>query len=56
MKEIFEFDAWAEWIRSLDGAWLFLMILGFVIVVVGLWSRSLKPDKGKESHSERSGS
>jgi hypothetical protein len=50
------FDAWAEWFRSLDGAWLFLLILAFVIVVVWLWSGSLRPDKSGESHQDRTGS
>lgn len=49
MKGLLDFDAWAEWIRSLDAAWLFLLILAFVIAVVGFWSRSLRPDKRRES-------
>ena len=51
-----DFDAWAEWIRSLDAAWLFLLILAFVIAVVGLWSRSLRLDKTRESKEDRSSS
>ena len=48
MKGLFDFDAWAEWIRSLDAAWLFLLILALVIGVVRFWSRSLRPDKIRE--------
>ena len=41
MKEILNFAAWGEWLRSLNSAWLFLLVLVIVIVVVGFWSRSL---------------
>ncbi len=56
MRELLDFNAWAEWIRSLDAAWLFLLIMAFVIVVVGLWSRSLRTDKSGETRQDRSGS
>lgn len=46
---IFDFDAWVGWIRSLDVAWLFLLILPLVVVVVALWSRSLKSDRETET-------
>lgn len=49
-----DFGAWVEWIRSLDIAWLFLLILPFVVLVVGLWSRSLKSGEGKESQHDGS--
>jgi len=49
MRAFLDFSAWAEWIRSLDAAWLFVPILAFVIVVVRLWSRGLKPDKTSDS-------
>lgn len=49
MRAVFDFSAWAEWIRSLDHAWLFVLILAFVIVVVRWWSRGLKSDKTRES-------
>ena len=45
MKGLFDFDAWAGWIRSLDTGWLFLLILALVIAVVGFWSHSLRPNK-----------
>ncbi len=48
MKALLDFSAWVEWIRSLDHAWLFVLILAFVIVVVRWWSRGLKPDKAKD--------
>ncbi len=44
-----DFEAWVAWIRSLDTAWLFLLILLFVVAVVGLWSRSLNSDKTRDS-------
>lgn len=49
MRAILDFNAWAEWFRALDAAWLFVPILAFVIVVVRWWSRGLKSDKPKES-------
>lgn len=44
MNRIFEFDAWIEWIYSHKGAWLFLLILGLVIMVVIVWSGGLRSD------------
>jgi hypothetical protein len=35
-------EGWAEWLRSLDTAWLYLLILAVVVVAFGLWSRGLK--------------
>lgn len=49
LKTLFDFSAWAEWILSLDAAWLFVPILVFVIVVVRLWSRGFKSDKTREA-------
>ena len=54
MKGLLDFDAWAEWIRSMDAAWMFLVILLLVIAVVGFWSRSLRPDKSRESEEDGS--
>ena len=56
MKALLDISAWAEWMRSLDAAWLFVPIMAFVIVVVRLWSRGLRSDKPKESKYDRSGS
>jgi hypothetical protein len=49
LETLFDFSAWAEWILSLDAAWLFVPILVFVIVVVRLWSRGFKSDKTGEA-------
>lgn len=46
---MFDFDALIAWFRSLDTAWLFLLILLLVVAVVALWSRSLRADKTRES-------
>jgi hypothetical protein len=54
VKWLLDFDAWAEWIRSLDAAWLFLLILASVIAVVGLWSRTLRLNKTGDSEENRS--
>lgn len=48
MKGILEFNAWAEWIRSLDATWLFLLILTLVVAVVVVWSSTLQPDNSGE--------
>ena len=48
MEKLFDFDAWAEWIRSLDAAWLFLLILALVIAAVGFWSTSLRSEKARK--------
>ena len=52
MRAMLDFNAWAEWFRALDAAWLFVPILAFVIVVVRWWSRGLKSDKTRESKSD----
>lgn len=44
-----DFEAWAAWFGSLDTGWGFLLIMLFVVAVVGLWSRSLKSDKTRQS-------
>ena len=49
VTEMLDLEAWFAWIRSLDTGWLFLLILVFVVAVVGLWSRSLKSEKTRES-------
>lgn len=55
MKEILDFEAWTEWIRSLDNAWLFLLVLALVVAVVMVWSSTLRPDNTKEPSDEDSG-
>ena len=52
MKGLFDFDAWAGWIRSLDTAWLFLLILALVVAVVVVWSSSLRPDNTREPEED----
>lgn len=37
-----------NWIERLDGVWLFLLILVFVVGVVMLWSRGLKGNETGE--------
>ena len=54
MTGLLDLEAWAEWIHSLDSAWLFLVILAFVIAAVGLWSRSLRLDSPGDSEEDRS--
>lgn len=50
---ILDFDAWIGWMQSLDVAWLFLLILPLVVVVVALWSRSLKSDRERETTQQK---
>ena len=52
VRGMLEFEAWASWLRSLDPAWMFLLILLIVVAVVGLWSRGLKSDKDAGSRRE----
>ena len=51
---LLDLEAWVEWIHSLDSAWLFLVILAFVLAAVGLWSRSLRLDSPGDSEEDRS--
>ena len=52
MKENLDFGALFGWVRSVDAGWLFLLILAFVVIVVGLWSRDLGARKTKDSNRE----
>ena len=54
VRGLFDFDAGAEWIRSLDTAWLFLLILVLVVAVVVVWSSSLRPDNTKQQEEDES--
>ena len=54
MNGLFDFDAWAEWMRSLDTAGLFLLILVLVVTVVVVWSSSLRPDNTKQPEDDES--
>jgi len=40
--EFFDLDVWLQWFRSLDAAFLFLLILPFAVAAVGLWSETLR--------------
>lgn len=40
--EFFDLDAWLQWLRSLDSAFLFFLILPFAVAVVGIWSEMLR--------------
>jgi len=42
---MFDFEAWFQWFDSLDRALLFIGILPFVVVVVGLWSKHANSKK-----------
>jgi len=54
MKEIINFGAWTEWIRSQDAAWLFMLVLVLVIAVVVVWSSTLRPDNTRERSDDDS--
>jgi hypothetical protein len=54
MRGIPGFDALAAWVRSLDSAWLFLVILALVVAVIVIWSSSLRSDDAKERKEDES--
>ncbi|HYU69487.1 MAG TPA: putative Na+/H+ antiporter [Burkholderiales bacterium] len=45
--EFFDLDVWLQWFRSLDPAFLFLLILPFAVAAVGLWSETLRSARDK---------
>ncbi len=45
--EMFDYRSWIQWFQSLDRAFLFLLILPFVVAVVGLWSDLSRSRKDK---------
>lgn len=47
--EMFDYHLWAQWLRSLDRTFLFLLILPFVVVVVALWSDLSRARKGQRA-------
>jgi hypothetical protein len=53
MNWIVDFTAFTEWIPSQDAAWLFLLILGLVLAVMVVWSRSLRPDNTRDPEQDR---
>jgi hypothetical protein len=46
-SRMFDYDAWFQWLQSLDRAYLFLAVLPFVVIVVGLWSKYSNSTKDK---------
>lgn len=54
IRAIFDIGTWVEWIRSQDTAWLFVLILALVVVVVAVWSSSLRPDNTRKPVKEKS--
>jgi hypothetical protein len=53
LAEAFDFSAWADWFAGLDRAFLFLLILPFVVAVVGLWAQRFQGDR--QIHPEGDG-
>ena len=52
VDEVFSWDVWTRWFASLDGSFLFLLILPFVVAAVGLWAEFARrddSDRGRES-------
>lgn len=47
VHEIFDWALWGQWFAQLDRAFLFLLILPFVVAAVGLWAHFL--DRQKDS-------
>jgi putative Na+/H+ antiporter len=45
--ELFDPQAWMSWLESLDRAFLFLLILPFVIAVVAIWKELAAPNKNR---------
>jgi hypothetical protein len=54
MKGIPVLDALSAWVRSLDSAWLFLVILALVVAVIVIWSSSLRSDDAKARKEDES--
>ena len=44
VTEIFDWDLWSQWFAALDRPFLFLLILPFVVVIVGLWAEHFRRD------------
>ena len=47
--EMFDYRAWVQWFESIDRAFLYLLILPFVVAVVGLWSELGRSRKDKRA-------
>ena len=44
IDEAFDWDVWARWFASLDGSFLFLLILPFVVAAIGFWAEFARRD------------
>lgn len=44
IHEAIDWNAWALWFSSLDGSFVFLLILPFVVAAVGLWAEFARRD------------
>ena len=44
VSEIFDWGLWSEWFAGLDRAFIFLLLLPFVVAVVGLWAEFSRRD------------
>jgi len=51
--EMFDFQSWLQWFKSLDRVFLFLLILPFVVVIVALWSDLSRARKGRRASHAR---
>jgi hypothetical protein len=45
LDQVFDPERWARWFSGLDRAFLFLLILPFVVAAVGLWAELTRTDK-----------
>ncbi len=52
IRETFDAQAWADWLRSLDASFLFLLILPFVVAIVGFWSDSLRLRRARKTSTD----
>lgn len=49
---MFDYDAWVQWFESLDRTLLFIVVLSFVVIVVGLWNKHANSRKNTREGSE----
>ncbi|HET7671164.1 MAG TPA: putative Na+/H+ antiporter [Burkholderiales bacterium] len=42
--EVFDLDAWAAWFAGLDRAFVFMLVLPFIVAVIGLWAERSRKD------------
>lgn len=49
---MFNYDAWLQWFQSIDRTILFVGVLPFVVIVVGLWSKYAKSRKDRRERTE----